>query len=495
MNMTESETLARSSARTTRLAVAAATTMLLACPAIGAAGAGEDELSAALEKIGQLESTVERLSSRLNELELVDGERWLGEERAAQIRGIVTDVLADSSSRSSFQSDGATAGYAPGKGFFLQSADGKFSMTIGGQIQTRFIVNDAGGQETAYGFQLRRAKLYFEGHVFDETWTYKIQGGFNRGSSNLNTGNTSNFLVEDAYMIKNFGDGISVKLGQFKAPWLEEDLVSSKKQLAVERSLLAGYFLQNYNRGIELQYMNDQYRIRGWTGNGIPTPFSGAANNVTSSNWNTDPSDYSFVGRGEVKFGEASWKDFGDFNSFRGGKTGVMLGISGLFQRYNTSNGFGKSNATVVSGVTGDITVNFGGASLFAYAVWENGQNATTPAGLPVGNPNPWGMLVQGGYFLDDDFELFARYEYGVLGASRPAYPNDQLNLMTVGFNYFVHKNNLKFTLDWGINLDSLGLPQYGAVGYGSNNGAGYRTDLPNQDLQWSLRAQMQLLF
>jgi hypothetical protein len=457
---------------------------------------GGDELQAALDKIGQLEATVDRLNSRLGQLESADGERWLSEERAEQIRGVVMDVLADAESRASFQSDAALAGYAPGKGFYIQSADGKYSLRISGQLQVRYILNDAGRQSTEYGFQIRRAKLAFSGNIFDETWTYKIQGAFNRGSNNLNTGNTANFLVEDAWIEKDFGDGLSMKLGQFKAPWLQEDLVSSRRQLAVERSLLSGYFQQNYDRGIELQWETDQFRVRAWTGNGLPTPFSGAANNVTSSNWNTDPTSYSFAARGEVKFGDAGWKDFEDFNSFRGGKTGVMLGLSGMYQKYNEGTVYGRANASLVSGITGDITVNFGGASLFAYAVWENGQNARrTLTNEPLGDSNPWGFLVQGGYFLADDFEVFGRYEYGVLGTSRPSYPNDELNMLTVGFNWFLKKNDLKFTLDWGINLDSLGLPEYGVVGYGSNSGAGYRPDLPGQELQWSLRAQMQLLF
>ena len=35
------------------------------------------ELQAALDKIGRLEATVDRLNSRLGELEQADGERWL----------------------------------------------------------------------------------------------------------------------------------------------------------------------------------------------------------------------------------------------------------------------------------------------------------------------------------------------------------------------------------------------------------------------------------
>jgi hypothetical protein len=472
----------------------------------GTASANElpAESSASPDEIAQLKATVERLTTRVNELERADGEQWLSEERAAQIRSVVTDVLADAETRSNFRSDAALAGYEPGKGFFLQSADGNYSLRFAGQIQFRYTLNHAGDQRTEYGFQLRRTRLTFEGHIIDPSWTYKIQAAFGRGSNIPLAVNTSDFFVEDAWVEKDFGDGLSMRIGQFRSPWLQEDLVSSRRQLAVERSLLAGYFQQNFNRGIQLEWETDRFRLRAWTGNGIRSPFAPLSSTVVSSNWNTDPTAYSFIGRAEVKFGDATWLEFEDFNSFRGGGTGVMLGVSGLYQRYDRAFVGGRADATVVSGITGDITVNFGGASLFAYGVWESGEDSTTFVGDdPLGTQNPWGFLVQGGYFLSDDLEAFARYEYGVLGASGRGpsdgmlvpYTDNRLNLLTVGFNWFIRRNDLKFTFDWGVNLDTLGLPAYGPIGYGSNPGAGYRTDLPGQELQWSLRAQMQLLF
>jgi hypothetical protein len=453
----------------------------LSAIAMASGSAVADEAASEIES---LRRTVARLSDRLAELESRDGERWLGEERAAQIRGIVQDVLADAESRESFQSDGAVAGYAPGRGFFLQSADGAFSLRVGGQIQARYIVNDAGGQGTAYGFQMRRVKLQFQGHVIDQSWRYQILGAFNR--------NTGAFQLENAYIDKDLGEGFSVRAGQFKAPWLQEDLVSSRRQLAVERSLLAGYFAGNFDRGIQLQYETDDFRVRLWTGNGIQTPFRGGSASTITANWNNNPTAYAFVGRGEVKFGEAGWSDFMDFNSFRGGKSGVVLGVSGLAQRYGQTTGR-LASAGVVTGVTGDVTVNFGGASLFASGVYETGTNVRQASG-GIGDATPWGFLVQGGYFVTETVELFGRYEYGNLSQSAAGYTDNDLNLVTVGANWFIRGHDLKFTVDWGINLDSLGRSTYGS-GFGSNDGAGYRTDLPGQDLQWSLRAQMQLLF
>lgn len=488
----------------------AALAAAVAALAGAAAWADEEPPAAAVppsgrDEIAELRATVERLTTRVNELERADGEQWLSEERAAQIREVVTDVLADAEARSSYQSDGVLAGYAPGRGFFLQSADGDYSLRIAGQIQTRYTLNQAGDQRTEYGFQLRRARLDFEGNIIDRTWTYKLQAGFARSSNVPVGGSNSDFRLEDAWIEKDLGDGFAVRVGQFRAPWLQEDLVSSRRQLAVERSLLSGYFQQNFNRGLQLRWQSQRVRLRAWTGNGIRTPFATRASLVQGSSWNTDPTAYSFVGRGEIKFGEAGWRDFSDFNSFRGGAVGVMLGLSGFIQRYEQSFLGGLANASLVSGATADVTVNFGGASLFAYGVWENGEDATSflPPRTPIGTQNPWGLLVQGGYFVTDDVEIFARYEHGVLGASGRGpsggvlvpYEDDQLDLITVGFNWFLRGNDLKFTFDWGLNLATLGLPEYAPIGYGSNPGAGYRPDLPGEELQWSLRAQIQLLF
>jgi hypothetical protein len=438
----------------------------------------------ATSEIEALRNTVRTLNERLANLENGASEQWLTEERAAQIRGVVHDVLADAETRSSFQDTGATAGY--NRGFFISSPDGNFSLRVSAQLQIRYILNDAKEQPSAYGFQMRRTKLAFEGNFIDKTWRYKVQGAFGRANGN--------FTLEEAYVDKNFGDGLSVRVGQYKAPWLQEQLVSSRRQLAVERSLLDGYFSQGYDRGIQLQYQTDDFRVRLWTGNGIQTPFRGGSQNVTTSNWNTNPTNYSFVGRGEYKLGEAGWSDFSDFNSFRGNKFGAMVGVSGMIQRYNDNLGGAGANATSVSGITADATVNFGGASLFGYFVYQTGTNVEQTDGT-VGNATPWGFLVQGGYFVTDDIEVFGRYEYGNLSQNRLSdNNNNDLNMITVGANYFIAKNNLKFTVDFGINLNSLGRATY-SNGFGNNDGAGYRRDVNNEQYQWALRAQVQLAF
>ena len=83
------------------------------------------------------------------------------EQRSAEIRGIVQDVLADADTRTSLQSSGAMAGY--NNGFFLASPDGNFSLKVGGQVQIRWTMNSAKEQNTDWGFENRRTKLDFSG--------------------------------------------------------------------------------------------------------------------------------------------------------------------------------------------------------------------------------------------------------------------------------------------------------------------------------------------
>jgi hypothetical protein len=61
-------------------------------------------------------------AKQIEDLKAQNGEAWLTEQRASQIRGIVGDVLGDSAGRASLRTDGALAGYD--RNFFIASADG-----------------------------------------------------------------------------------------------------------------------------------------------------------------------------------------------------------------------------------------------------------------------------------------------------------------------------------------------------------------------------------
>lgn len=466
-------------------------------------GNADETNTDALAQIAELKAELAQLKAR-------NGDNWLTEQRADQIRGIVQDVLADAETRASLQGSGATSGYSADSGFFISSADGTFRMNINGLAQFRWIlngstnagtvtrVNPATGTATTstfhdrWGFEVRRARLDFSG-VFASDWRYMLQiqygSPFGNSSNGLNfaanAANPANVNVLEAYIEKDIemmGSTFSVRGGQFKAPFLREWLVDDADQLAVDRSILSYYFYQGYSTGLQLGYSADAFRLALAYTNGISTPVQQNGLGSYDTSWLSNPTRYSFAGRGEFKLG-GNWADFDNFNSRPGTESGAMVGLAGFYQVYNDV--AANADGVGVGGATADVTVNFGGASLFAAFIWEN-ENVNGG-----GNANPWGAMVQAGYFLSDDFEVFGRYSYangnsvttpGAIYGTESTY----LSLITVGVNYFFSAN-VKLTADFGWSFNDLGST------FGNFTTTGFQS--ANVSNQYAIRTQLQLTF
>ena len=507
--------------RTTGLLTGAMTLALT-----GIAGAADNDnasIDALRAELNELRAQNNSLSARVD----AQDTEWLNEERASEIRGIVQDVLADSQSRTSLQDSGMMAGYKAGKGFFLSNADGSFSLNVSGQLQTRWVFNnnpdpvdgfDANGdpvsassEESNWGFQVRRAHIRFQGNVIDPTWTYAINGAFEGPDNDFgNPTNGGTFEFQEAYIAKELENGITITLGQFKTPWLREELVESSNQLAVERSVINEIFNQDRAVGIMGSWNNDDWNIAASYNNGQRTAIN-QQNRYT--NFSDNPTNWAFSARGEWKL-SGDWSDFDSFTSSPGDEQAMMVGVAAMGQRYDSNSDpvnlgpvlnaqYGNNlnlNGTTVWGITADFSAKFGGFSLFASGVWQNYD-----PGSDAGSYNPWGLVVQGGYSLNDQWELFARYEEGnastdndlfgnttaggATGTQASAYVTEggNVSILTIGANYFIN-DNVKFTVDWGINFaDTLDLFSSPAsdTGWESSNGSS----------QWVLRAQLQLLF
>jgi len=111
-----------------------------------------------------------------------------------------------------------------------------------------------------------------------------------------------------------------------------------------------------------------------------------------------------------------------------------------------------------------------------------------------------WGVVVQGGYYLNPEVELFARYELGNTDTDkfRTAEPGIELetdNLVTFGVNYFFGGNkDVRWTSDVGY--------AFSPIGDFNSSGGDWLTDSSSttdngstNDGQWVIRTQLQLLF
>lgn len=404
-----------------------------------------------------LQARVKQLEAKLAQLEGQQSGNWMSEQRAAEIRSLVNEVLADADTRSSLLAQDGGAGY--NNGFFLASGDGNFKLKLSGQMQFRYVLNmqdDSSSDSTRSGFENRRTKLTFEGNVFDPSWGYHVTGAFDRDGGA--------FFLEDAYIKKSMDNGMALTMGQFKLPFLREELVSSKYQLAVDRSIMNEVYNQDRSQGVQLSWAGEQFRWAAAFSDGF------GASNSSALAYDTE---WAFTGRVEF-LAAGGWDQFKDFTSWQGEDYGVMIGAAAHYQKeeYGT---FMTDELELLT-YTVDVSVEFGGANVFAAFV---GRSLDDDNGTDL---DQYGVVVQGGVFLTEDFELFGRYEWSDFDIDGV----EDLSVITVGVNKYWNKHGLKWTTDVGFGLDEVAV---------SAEGVGWRFDPSDEDGQIVIRSQLQLLF
>jgi hypothetical protein len=420
------------------------------------------------DAIAELRRQVTDLQAQLDSFRAAADQDWLTARRADEIRAIVHDVLTDADTRSSLLQSGMTAGWD--KGFFLSSADGNYKLKLSGQMQVRWVFNNQDGgvaDSTRSGFENRRTKLDFSGHIVDPTWQYKVLLAMERDGGSA--------ILDEGWIRKDLDHGWSLRVGQFKPGFLREELVSSRRQLAVERSLVNEEFNQDRVQGIELGFEQEKWRAAVSYHDGFGPGSAGSDN----TGWQVEDTEYAFTGRAELLLA-GDWKQFDDFSAWKGGETGFMIGVAGDLQKdeFGTGGLLGNNDEIEQYGFTVDASAEFDGAGAYGAFVWRTLDSDTADS------LDQWAVIVQGSFFLTEEWEGFARYEYG----DSDIEGDDDLSVITVGVNRYWDKHNLKWTTDVGYGLD-------GVSGTWSTSSAGWRTDAADDDGQIVVRSQFQLLF
>lgn len=390
---------------------------------------------------------------------------------ADETRAIVAEMLADAETRSSLQSTGGTAGH-DGK-FFVSSSGGSFRLNVGGQVQFRYMLNtgeDLGGtadNDLESGFQTRRTKLMFNGTAYDNI-DFSVVGAFDRDRDGSGD---SGFQLEDAWTRFNINDNSSFRVGQFKLPFLYEELVSSSRQLTVDRSVANEAFNQGRSQGVEYRYNADDWRLA--------LAFSDGFNTVNTDYNDPSEADYAFTGRFEYK-GAGNWNQFRDFTSEAGSETAWMLGVAGHYQA-GQADGFGGDNKFY--GYTVDANVKGDGWSAFgAFMSTTNDPDGGTKV-------TDFGHVLQAAFRIPESkWELFGRWDGVYADSDRP---NDEdFHTITFGANYYMHGHAAKFTVDVQWFLDAIADNDVVTA----NTGIGLLGDGVEED-ELGIRAQFQLLF
>jgi hypothetical protein len=416
--------------------------------AIGGVAFGADQTNYASE--------IADLKAQIASMKASQGDAWLTEQRAAEIRGIVTDVLADAETRSSLQGSGAGAGYDGG--FFMSSADGNYSMKVNVLQQIRWSFNDndssvGGAEQQSFGFENKRTRLTFSGNMVDSSWSYKVAYYF--GASNDVEGYAGvNGNLADAWVSKDFGNGFAMYVGQFRLPFGAEYGLDAGNLQFTDYSVAASLLGPGSGQGIMFGYSADMFRVSGAYVNSL-----GQVNQAWTAG--SPDSDWAFAARAEFKLA-GNWANFNDAQSWKGEEFSAVIGGGMSIQRDDTT-------ATTPWSGTIDATIGFGGANLagaFFYSDDDAGSETQ-------------GFTVSGGVFVSDDIELVARFE------NLEVDNGPELNTLTGGANWYFAKNTAKLGVEVGYAFDAIftSAAQFANWTQSTDDG------------QWVLRGQMSFSF
>jgi len=464
------------------------------------------------EPNADLQTRLERAEARIAELERAEQDTWLNERRAEEVKALVREVMADADARASLLVGGGTAGHN-GKNFFLANADGSFLMKIGGQLQIRHNwnfrqreSNDLAAVPDAdeRGFEIPRAKVWFEGNIASPRLHYALQLVGDRDDNSVD--------FEKILISYDLMDNLNVWIGEAKAPFLREELVESYHQMVIDRSLVNQVFTAGRVQGIGFDWWVDRdttnrLRLRMSINDGFrsaePGTFpgsltgdsslhvqqtSGAVIVPTRNNkaFDQDSTDFALTGRLDSRvFGD--WSQGDDFQAWSGEDTSLIIGAAVHWEVGETGNAQGNGHflTWTVDSSYERMGFTYFGAFNMADVDWST-----------VGsNRHHYGLTAQVGYqIIPDKLEPYFRYEY--LKLSNPSGPSQNgINLYTLGFNYFIARNNAKFTTDFVYAGDAI--PTAASMGLSGNDlsltGLLFDDASNRQQVVW--RMQFQLLF
>jgi hypothetical protein len=453
------------------------------------ASAAEPSQQELLEQIQALQAKVEQMEAR-------QAPQTQAAPKATEAQATIGSVLDDAERRSNPQflqagSGGLTAGYVKNK-FIIQDESGDFLLNPNLQFQLRHVANfrsddsaDGTGDDAAEsGFEIRRLKFAFDGNAFGKDLTYKFQWATNRSNGTP--------VLDDAWVRWSMGNAfgeaskdLALRVGQFKDPTFHEEITSSKRQLAVDRSLMNEVLAggqTDWVQGVALIWDDgpEGRPLRAEIGftDGLNTDNTNFVDAGGSAFYGAANPDWGAFARVEY-LAMGNWKQYDDFTAM--GNTEDLLVIGGGATYSENGNTAGGGDTLLYT-----IDAQYETGRLGLYAAYVGAYSE--PGFATDGGLHDMGFLVQAGYMLDREgkWEVFGRYDSTLLDDARFTTEGneDSFHELTLGLNYYIKGHAAKLTID-GTWLPN-GAPN-------NQDGIGV-LDPDGDDDQFMIRTQFQLL-
>jgi len=372
-----------------------------------------------------------------------------------------------------------------------------------------FVMED---NESTIGFSQPRIRLAMDGTIVSSQLNYRVSFDFGdaalsrgRGNDPLLEGGTGTARLLDAYAQYNFEgrrEGYYLRVGQFANSLFTEEAIDAKHQQTIDRSLSSEIFGPGYTQGIALGRVTKDFAWELLVSDG--GRFVGSREVDNTAFLNENEADLGLGLRVDWKL-MGHWDQFADFSNFRGADRGAKLGAGVLYQFTGQSNPgqytppFLAATAESTQVVTWTLDYQYEGDGWNFFAAYY-GQFVDFV--FEVGRLDPWhnALVFQGGWFINDDIELYGRFEtfwidkdfrngFGVpdgfihriltLGATRYLLPESHAAKISADISYAFDS---LFVLS--VGPDSIALPDPATTGF---------TGLSNEE--FVARIQLQFAF
>lgn len=423
-------------------------------------------------------------------------------------RAYAAELMADAQGRTSLLQAG---GSGHDGAFHMGDASGNFRLNVGALMQFRYMINSRdekdgaslGDDDVTLGFDSPRNQLRFWGNIVNPQWTYAITVDFGSAEAGPYSAFANGFgQLLDAwgqYNMDGEGEGTWVRWGQFQNPAIFEETTAPEFQLAAERSVTNEFFSPGRTQGVIIGHDTEDFRVQFGFSDGADF----AGNGETSASFFNSgaEADFAFTFRGDYKF-SGDWSAFDDFTSWKGSDNAMRLGGSIHYQESGDTNPSTQGNA--VFGAVTDTTyllwsVDFSYESdgWNAFIAYMGNSIDVDFVGGGSSDTTNQGIVAQGGVFLSDNTEFFARWDTLILDDDALASGvEDTLNFLTFGINYYFvpESHAAKFTADIVYSFEETDAID-GSGAFGNLPDADTTGLLGASDGEFVLRLQMQLLF
>jgi hypothetical protein len=393
---------------------------------MGAASAWAAEPTAADLKIQELEAKVAALEAKQA-------------SNSKDLAATIEQVLRDADKRSQLLANGADMAAGYDSGFFIRG--GAWELRPNVLFQFRNVTNcrtgvldddEEGGtdHELENGFEIARLRVELAGTAFTKDLTYLFAWDSSSDSGSL--------TLSDAWVKYMFADDWGTRIGQFRDMTTHEFLVHEGRQLAADRSLADGILggtFNGYTQGASLVY-GDYAKNNPLFGELAFTDGLDAANTPFTDTVISDPDlgsatiNWGMTGRVEYLV-MGNWLNYRDFTAKDTKEDLLVIGAGGSYSQAGDGNLFAAS---------ADVQYeNTAGLGVFAAGYYQHIDD-TIFADVLTDNLENWGALVQVGYMLNAQWELFGRADVVFFDEEQLA-DEDTFYELTVGINYYLGKN------------------------------------------------------